>query len=77
MWFTSSLRDLAVLDGVKTHSKLIAVVFAVVRTPMGKWDVIGSAMRNTGDTVRLVAILVARALPSAALMAMAYLLAHR
>jgi predicted secreted protein len=73
----SSLLDLAVSQEVKTYSKLIAVLLAVVRAPMNKWDVADRAMDSTARTIRLVAILVASTLQTAVIAALTYFLTHR
>jgi hypothetical protein len=56
---------------------LPAVLFAAVRTRLGKWDMFALAMDDTGRTIRLAVILVSSAVPPAALAALAYLLARR
>ena len=56
---------------------LPAVLFAVARARLGKWDVFGHAMESTGHTIRLAVILAASALPPAALAVLAYVLARR
>jgi hypothetical protein len=74
------MRDLGVVAGVEERGKLLtvlAVLFAVVRAPLGKWDVFNRAMDDTGRAIRLVAILVASALPPAAIAALTYFLVRR
>jgi hypothetical protein len=56
---------------------LIALLLEVLRSRTGKWDVIKAAIGNTGDTVRLIAVILAMTLSPAATAAFIYLLACR
>lgn len=57
--------------------RLVAFLVAVVRSGLGRWDVIDRAMDDTGRTVRLIVILTALALQSAFLTVLVYVLARR
>ena len=70
----ASLRDLGVVAGMK---RLLTVLFAAVRAPLGKWDVFKYALDDTGRTIRLAVLLVASALPPAAITVLTYFLVHR
>jgi hypothetical protein len=49
-----------VLDGVK-NTELIALLLEALRSRTGRWDVIKGAISSTGDTVRLIAVILALA----------------
>jgi hypothetical protein len=57
--------------------RLVAFLFAVVRSGLGKWDVIHHAIDDTGRTVRLVVILAAMAVNTAGLAVLAWFLARQ
>lgn len=56
---------------------LIALLLEVLRGRTGKWDVVKAAIGSTGDTVRLIAVILAMALSTGAAAAFVYLLACR
>ena len=49
-----------VLEGVK-NTELIALLLEALRGRTGRWDVIKGAISGTGDTVRLIAVILALA----------------
>lgn len=64
-----------VLAVMKTRT-ILAVLLAALRARTGRWDVIAGAIDDTARTVRLVAIILARSAPPAAMTALAWFLAH-
>ena len=56
---------------------LLAFLLEVLRGRIGKWDVIKDAKSSTGDTVRLIAIILALGISAAPAAALIYLLACR
>ena len=56
---------------------LIAVLLEVLRGRVSKWDVIKDAIGSTGQTVRLIAIIVALALSTGVTAALVDLLTRR
>ena len=71
-----SVRDLGVVKGVEKRI-LPAILLAVVRARLGKWDVFDRAMDDTGRAIRLAVILAAAALRQAALAFLVYVLVRR
>jgi hypothetical protein len=51
---------------MKTANLLAVLLERVLRARTGKWDVIKAAMGSTGDTIRLIAIVLALALSTGA-----------
>ena len=56
---------------------LIAVLLEVLRGRVGKWDVIKDAISSTGQTVRLIAIIVTMAISTGLMAFLVDLLVHR
>jgi hypothetical protein len=56
---------------------LIAVLLEVLRGRVGKWDVIKDAISSTGQTVRLIAIIVTMAISTGLTVFLVDLLVHR
>jgi len=59
------------------NANLLAVLLEVLRARTGKWDVVKAAMGSTGDTVRLIAIVLALAFSTAAGAIVVYLMVRR
>jgi hypothetical protein len=59
------------------NTELIALLLEALRGRTGKWDVIKAAISSTGDTVRLIAVLLALAISTVAGALVVYLAASR
>ena len=59
------------------NTELIAVLLEVLRGRVGKWDVIKDAISSTGQTVRLIAIIVTTAISTGLTAFLVELLIHR
>ncbi len=59
------------------NTELIALLLESLRGRTGKWDVIKAAISSTGDTVRLIAVLLALAISTVAGALVVYLAASR
>lgn len=69
------LRCTTLILGVDNTS-LIALLVAAVRARIGRWDVIEGALSDTSRTIRLIAIILATAIPSGTMALLIDLLAR-
>jgi succinate dehydrogenase hydrophobic anchor subunit len=59
------------------NTELIALLLEALRGRTGRWDVIKDAISSTGDTVRLIAVILALTISTAAGALVVYLVASR